>query len=87
MAALARRMAKDGVAIVVSSRVGDVAVFPEVMDLREDADIVTASGFLNPQKSALLLSLALAEGRKAAEISTLFGRLPACFGESYGSRL
>ena len=87
MAALARRMAKDGVAIVVSSRVGEVAVFPEVMDLREDADIVAASGFLNPQKSALLLSLALAEGRKAAEISTLFGRLPACFGESYGSRL
>jgi L-asparaginase len=87
MAALARRMAKDGVAIVVSSRVGEVAVLPEVMDLRDDADIVAASGFLNPQKSALLLSLALAEGRKAAEIPALFGRLPFCLGDSYGSRL
>lgn len=87
MAGLARRMAKDGTAIVVSSRVGDVAVLPEVMDLRDDADIVAASGFLNPQKSALLLSLALAEGRKAAEIPTLFGRLPAFSGDGYGSRL
>ncbi|WP_316979093.1 asparaginase [Shumkonia mesophila] len=87
MAELARKMAKDGTAIVVSSRVGDVAVMPEVMDLREDADIVAASGFLNPQKSALLLSLALAEGRKAAEIPALFGCLPAGLGDSYGSCL
>jgi len=87
MADLARRMARGGVAVVVSSRVAEVAVFPEVMDLRDDADVVAASGFLNPQKSALLLSLALAEGRKAAEIPTLFGRLPEFFGESHGSRL
>lgn len=86
MAVLARRMAREGVAIVVSSRVGGVAVLPEVMDLREDADVVAASGFLNPQKSALLLSLALAEGRKAAELPALFGRLPAFFGAACGSR-
>jgi L-asparaginase len=87
MAELARRMAREGVAIVVSSRVGDVAVLPEIMDLRDDADIVAASGFLNPQKSALLLSLALADGRKAADLPGLFGRLPAAIGDAYGNRL
>lgn len=87
MADLARQMVQDGTALVVSSRVGDVAVLPEIMDLRDDANIVAASGFLNPQKSALLLSLALAEGRKAADLPGLFGRLPAAIGDAYGNRL
>ena len=51
-----------GICVVVSSRVGGVAVMPETMTPQQ-ADNVIASGHLNPQKSALLLALTLATGR------------------------
>ena len=73
LAELAREMARTGCVIVVSSRVGEVTVVPETTTLREDAAII-ASGFLNPQKSALLLALALAAGMRAEQIATIFER-------------
>ncbi len=84
LAELAAEMARAGTAIVVSSRVQGVTVLPETMDLRELADTVTASGFLNPQKSALLLSLALAEGRGGPRIAELFGAFPDADDGPYG---
>ena len=60
--------------IVVSSRVPKVMVMSETMTKIEGCNAVP-SGFLNPQKSALLLSLALEEGLQSAEIASLFKQL------------
>ena len=60
--------------IVVSSRVPRVMVMSETMTQIEGCNAIP-SGFLNPQKSALLLSLALEEGLQIAEIASLFKKL------------
>ncbi len=60
--------------IVVSSRVPRVMVMSETMTQIEGCNAVP-SGFLNPQKSALLLSLALEDGLQTAEIVNLFKKL------------
>ena len=60
-----KRLADNGITIVVSSRVADVVVLPETMTLTEGYNIV-ASRHLNPHKSALLLSLALSTGKDVA---------------------
>ena len=60
--------------IVVSSRVPKVMVMSETMTQIEGFNAVP-SGFLNPQKSALLLSLALEDGLQIAEIASLFKKL------------
>lgn len=57
--------------VVVSSRVSQVTVMPETMTPIQ-GDHVVPSGILNPQKSALLLSLALDAGLQAPEIAKLF---------------
>ena len=57
--------------VVVSSRVSQVTVLPETMTPIQD-DHVVPSGILNPQKSAVLLSLALDAGLQAPEIAKLF---------------
>ena len=72
LAAAAREMAAEGCVIVVSSRVGEATVLPETMTLH-GPDFL-ASGFLNPPKSALLLALALGDGRSALEINQLLNR-------------
>ncbi len=74
LAETAREMAGEGCVIVVSSRVGEVAVQSETMTFR-DSDGVLASGALNPAKSAILLTLALADGRSAARIGELLARI------------
>lgn len=76
MIELTREMIGEGRTIVVSSRVAEVTVFPEIMDSRDEPHPPIASGFLNPQKSVLLLSLALAEACTADEIAGLFGLFP-----------
>ena len=60
--------------IVVSSRVPRVMVMSETMTKIEGWNTVP-SGFLNPQKSALLLSLALEDGLQTEEIASLFKKL------------
>ena len=60
--------------IVVSSRVPKVMVMSETMTQIEGCNAVP-SGFLNPQKSALLLSLALEDGLQTDEIASLFKKL------------
>ena len=60
--------------IVVSSRVQRVMVMSETMTQIEGCNSIP-SGFLNPQKSALLLSLALEDGLKTIEIASLFKKL------------
>ena len=60
--------------IVVSSRVPRVMVMSETMTQIEGCNAVP-SGFLNPQKSALLLSLALEDGLQTAAIASLFKKL------------
>ena len=60
--------------IVVSSRVPRVMVMSETMTQIESCNAVP-SGFLNPQKSALLLSLALEDGLQTTEIASLFKKL------------
>ena len=60
--------------IVVSSRVPRVMVMSETMTQIESCNAVP-SGFLNPQKSALLLSLALEDGLQTAAIASLFKKL------------
>jgi L-asparaginase len=72
LAAAARERAAEGCVIVVSSRVSEAVVQPETMTLH--VPNVLASGFLNPPKSALLLALALADGRSAAEIGQLLNQ-------------
>ena len=73
LAEAAQEMAAEGRVIVVSSRVGEVTVRPETMSLHGGVGLL-ASGFLNPPKSAILLSLALATGLSAPEIGRLFDR-------------
>ena len=60
--------------IVVSSRVPKVMVMSETMTQIKGCNAVP-SGFLNPQKSALLLSLALEDGLQTDEIASLFKKL------------
>ena len=60
--------------IVVSSRVPRLMVMSETMTQIEGYSAVP-SGFLNPQKSALLLSLALEDGLQTAEIASLCKQL------------
>ncbi len=72
LAAAAREMAAEGCVIVVSSRVGEVTVQPETMTLHGPNFL--ASGFLNPPKSAILLALALADGRSVLEINQLLNQ-------------
>ena len=60
--------------IVVSSRVPRVMVMLETMTKIEGWNTIP-SGFLNPQKSALLLSLALEDGLQTDEIASLFKKL------------
>ena len=60
--------------IVVSSRVQRVMVMSETMTQIEGWNSIP-SGFLNPQKSALLLSLALEDGLQTIEIASLFKKL------------
>ena len=60
--------------IVVSSRVPRVMVMSETMTQIEGCNAVP-SGFLNPQKSALLLSLALEDGLQTDAIASLFKKL------------
>ena len=72
LAEAAQEMAAEGCVIVVSSRVGEVTVLPETMTRSVG---LLASGFLNPPKSAILLALALADGRSAPEIKKLLDRV------------
>ncbi len=73
---LAHQMAGDDLIIVVSTRVGEGTVLPESARVRRASGLI-AAGFLNPQKSALLLSLALAAGLDRDGISALFERFYA----------
>ena len=68
------KMARSECVIVVSSRVPRVMVMSETMTQIESCNAVP-SGFLNPQKSALLLSLALEDGLQTDEIASLFKKL------------
>ena len=68
------KMVRSECVIVVSSRVPRVMVISETMTQIESCNAVP-SGFLNPQKSALLLSLALKDGLQNAEIASLFKKL------------
>ena len=76
LAAVATERARSGSVIVVSSRVGRVTVLSDTMT-PDEADGIIPSGFLNAQKSALLLSLALAVGLERSEIAELFGLFSA----------
>ena len=67
----ARDLAAEGCVVVVSSRVGEVAVHVESMTGRGRGGLLP-SGFLNPQKSATLLGFALAGGQQAPEVGQLF---------------
>jgi len=68
------KMERSECVIVVSSRVPRVMVMSETMTQIEGCNAVP-SGFLNPQKSALLLSLALEDGLQTAAIASLFKKL------------
>ena len=68
------QMERSECVIVVSSRVPRVMVMSETMTQIESCNAVP-SGFLNPQKSALLLSLALEDGLQTAAIASLFKKL------------
>jgi len=68
------QMEISGCVIVVSSRVPQVMVMSETMTQIEGWNTIP-SGFLNPQKSALLLSLALEDGLQTDEIASLFKKL------------
>ena len=68
------KMERSECVIVVSSRVPRVMVMSETMTQIESCNAVP-SGFLNPQKSALLLSLALEDGLQTAAIASLFKKL------------
>ena len=68
------KMERSECVIVVSSRVPRVMVMSETMTQIEGCNAVP-SGFLNPQKSALLLSLALEDGLQTTEIESLFKKL------------
>ena len=68
------KMVRSECVIVVSSRVPRVMVMSETMTQIKGCNAVP-SGFLNPQKSALLLSLALEDGLQTAAIASLFKKL------------
>ena len=68
------KMERPECVIVVSSRVQRVMVMSETMTQIEGWNSIP-SGFLNPQKSALLLSLALEDGLQTIEIAGLFKKL------------
>ena len=74
MAEAAREMVAEGTVIVVSSRVCEVGVQPETMTHHGSGGLL-ASGVLNPPKSAILLSMALANGFAAPKIQQLFDRI------------
>ena len=65
----AKAIAERGMPIVVSSRVNHTVVLPETMTLKEGGHVV-ASRHLNPQKSAVLLALALATGSDPIDVFT-----------------
>ena len=68
------KLVRSECVIVVSSRVLRVMVMSETMTQIEGWNTIP-SGFLNPQKSALLLSLALEDGLQTDEIASLFKKL------------
>ena len=68
------KMERTECVIVVSSRVQRVMVMSETMTQIEGWNSIP-SGFLNPHKSALLLSLALEDGLQNIEIESLFKKL------------
>ena len=84
LAKAACELAAEGCSVVVSSRVAEVAVHPETMTYQAGGGLF-ASGFLNPQKSAVLLSLALAAGKDGPEIGRLFDRFAAGAGAIGGN--
>ena len=63
--------ANSGCTVVVSSRVSQVTVIAETMTSVKSKNVFP-SGLLNPQKSALLLSLALDANLDALELAELF---------------
>lgn len=63
--------ANSGCNIVISSRVMHVTVLLETMTVIKSENVFP-SGFLNPQKSALLLALALDARLKSNEVAKLF---------------
>ena len=63
----ARAISDRGIPIVVSSRVNHAVVLPETMTLNEGGNVL-ASRHFNPQKSAVLLALALATGSDPSEV-------------------
>ena len=65
------KLANSGCMIVVSSRVVRVTVLTETMTSIKSENVFP-SGLLNPQKSALLLSLALDANLDALELAELF---------------
>ncbi len=64
-------ISQSGCVVVVSSRLSRVIVLSDTMSPGESDEIIP-SGFLNPQKSALLLCLALAVGLNGSDIAKLF---------------
>ena len=71
LAGLVSKLANSGCMIVVSSRVVRVTVLTETMTSIKSENVFP-SGLLNPQKSALLLSLALDANLDALELAELF---------------
>ena len=59
--------AKKGSLFIISSRVSKVSVMAETMTSIDNNNVIPA-GTLNPQKSAILLSLGLKENLKAFEL-------------------
>ncbi len=68
---LVAETANSGCTVVVSSRVSQATVLTETMTSVKSKNVFP-SGLLNPQKSALLLSLALDANLDALEIAELF---------------
>ena len=68
---LVAETANSGCTVVVSSRVSRVTVLAETMTSVKSKNVFP-SGLLNPQKSALLLSLALDENLDARKLAELF---------------
>jgi len=67
LAKIISEKAKKGCLFIISSRVSRVTVLPETMTSMDNNNILPA-GILNPQKSAILLSLGLKENLKAFEL-------------------
>ena len=68
---LVAETANSGCTVVVSSRVSQVSVLAETMTSVKSKNVFP-SGLLNPQKLALLLSLALDANLDALELAELF---------------